>query len=141
MVVVLIIGVLLAIAIPTFLGARTRSQDAVAMSSLDLAAKAIISTGMAYNFDDFDPSEVIDAEKSLTWGEDPSSGPKTISMAGGDGWLGLAARSESGTCWLIKGYDASGGVGNVQAQLLYGSTDDSDCLGTLAETGATEKSF
>ena len=34
MVVVLIIGILLSIAIPTFLGARTRSQDGVAKSSL-----------------------------------------------------------------------------------------------------------
>jgi len=141
MVVVLIIGILLAIAIPTFLGARSRSQDAVAKSSLDLAAKSIIATGMAYNFEDFDPSEVFNSEKSLTWGEDPSDGPKTISFAGGDGWIGMAARSESGTCWLIKGYDASGGVGSVQPQLLYGSTSDSSCSGKLAESGATKNSF
>ena len=40
MVVVLIIGVLLAIALPTFLGARSRSQDGVAESSLRNALTA-----------------------------------------------------------------------------------------------------
>jgi len=141
MVVVLIIGILLAIAIPTFLGARSRSQDAVAKSSLDLAMKAIGSVSYADGFDDFKFDEVAKSEPSLSFTDQPSDGPKVISVAGGDGWSGFAARSESGTCWLIKGFDASGGTGPVQPQLLYGSTDDKDCRGTLAESGATANSF
>lgn len=141
MVVVLIIGILLAIAIPTFLGARSRSQDAVAKSSLDLAMKAMAAVSYADGFDDFKFEDVANSEPSLSFTDQPSTGPKVISVAGGDGWSGFAAQSESGTCWLIKGFDASGGTGPVQPQVLYGSSDDSSCTGALAENGATKSSF
>src|ERR671911_384489 len=51
MVVVLIIGILIAIAIPTFLGARTRAQDRAAQSSLRntvTAAKALFTDNEDY---------------------------------------------------------------------------------------------
>ena len=41
MVVVLIIGILVAIALPTFLGARTRAQDRAAESSIRNALSAV----------------------------------------------------------------------------------------------------
>jgi prepilin-type N-terminal cleavage/methylation domain-containing protein len=41
MVVVLVIGILLAIAIPTFLGARSKSADAVATANVNTAAKTV----------------------------------------------------------------------------------------------------
>ncbi len=141
MVVVLIIGILLAIAIPTFLGARSRSQDAVAKSSLDLTMKALASVSFADGFGDIDIEDVFGSEPSLTYTDQASTGPKVISFSFGDAWSGFAARSESGTCWLIKGFDASGGTGPVKPQLLYGSTDDEDCRGALAENGATKSSF
>ena len=51
MVVVLIIGILIAIALPTFLGARTRAQNRAAQSDLRntlVAAKTIYTDGSAY---------------------------------------------------------------------------------------------
>ena len=144
MVVVLIIGILLAIAIPTFLGARSRSQDAVAKSSLDLAVKTIISYGIASNFQDFDFEAAMKSESAIQWTDQPSTDSKTVSISGNDGWAGFAARSESGTCWLIKGYDdtyMSGGSGNPNIKLLYGTTDTDNCVGELADKYATKSSF
>ncbi len=51
MVVVLIIGILIAIALPTFLGARTRAQDRAAQSNLRnalVAAKTFYTQGSTY---------------------------------------------------------------------------------------------
>jgi type IV pilus assembly protein PilA len=51
MVVVLIIGILIAIALPTFLGARTRAQDRAAQSNLRnalVAAKTFYTDGSTY---------------------------------------------------------------------------------------------
>jgi type IV pilus assembly protein PilA len=51
MVVVLIIGILIAIALPTFLGARTRAQNRAAQSDLRnalVAAKTIYTDGSSY---------------------------------------------------------------------------------------------
>ena len=51
MVVVLIIGILMAIALPTFLGARTRAQDRAAQSDLRhalVAAKILFADGSSY---------------------------------------------------------------------------------------------
>jgi type IV pilus assembly protein PilA len=43
MIVVLIIGILIAIALPTFLGARQRSQDRAAQSSMRTALAAAMT--------------------------------------------------------------------------------------------------
>ncbi len=148
MVVVLIIGVLLGIAIPTFLGARGRGQDAVAKSSVKTAVGAVLTQVMSGA--EFDMDKVGELESSIKWTADASDGPKVVSFAGGDngdgsgGWAGFAARSESGTCWLIKGYDdtyMSGGSGNPNIKLLYGTTDTDNCVGELADKYATKSSF
>ena len=68
MVVVLIIGILLAIAIPTFLGARSRSQDGVAKSSLRnalTAANVIYTDSLSYT--GADTAGLTAAEGSLTF--------------------------------------------------------------------------
>src|SRR5207302_5727587 len=52
MVVILIIGILIAIALPTFLGARTRAQDKVAQTSLRNSlsdAKVIYTNNNSYS--------------------------------------------------------------------------------------------
>jgi len=69
MVVVLIIGILIAIALPTFLGARTRAQDRAAQSNLRnaiAAAKTFFTDGDTYT--GFDAgTAAADIEPSLTW--------------------------------------------------------------------------
>src|SRR5437870_8037992 len=74
MVVVLIIGILIAIALPTFLGARTRAQDKAALSDLRngvSAAKTFFTDSDTYT--GFDVAGVAAGiEPSLTWGTSPA---------------------------------------------------------------------
>jgi type IV pilus assembly protein PilA len=68
MVVVLIIGILIAIALPTFLGARTRAQDKAAESSLRnglAAAKTVFTDTDSYS--SFNTTSAAAAEPSLSW--------------------------------------------------------------------------
>jgi type IV pilus assembly protein PilA len=68
MVVVLIIAILIAIAIPTFLGLRRRAQDRAAQSNLRnglTAAKAFYTDAETYA--GFDAAEGALIEPSLTW--------------------------------------------------------------------------
>jgi type IV pilus assembly protein PilA len=68
MVVVLIIGILIAIALPTFLGARTRAQDRAAESNLRnaiAAADTFYTDGDTYT--GFNDTEGALIEPSLTW--------------------------------------------------------------------------
>ena len=68
MVVVLIIGILIAIALPTFLGARHRAQDRAAQSDLRnaiAAAKTYFTNGDTYV--GFNPAAAAAVEPSLTW--------------------------------------------------------------------------
>src|SRR5215207_133311 len=66
MVVVLIIGILIAIALPTFLGARTRAQNKAAQSDLRnalVAAKTIYTDNSDYTL--ADAAGLLDVEPSL----------------------------------------------------------------------------
>jgi type IV pilus assembly protein PilA len=68
MVVVLIIGILIAIALPTFLGARARAQDRAAQSDLRnglAAAKTFFTDDDSYAT--FDESSARSIEPSLNW--------------------------------------------------------------------------
>ena len=106
MVVVLIIGILIAIALPTFLGARNRANDKAAQSSLRnalAAAKTIFTDTDDYST--VDAASMLATEPSLTY-PDPSTGPNEISLEVRDtasgvtnGAIALAAYSKSGTCF------------------------------------------
>ena len=130
MVVVLIIGILLGIAIPTFLGARTRSQDAVAKSSLRTAlttAQVIYSDQQS--FATADAPTLTSNEGSLSFVNSPalSTAAKTVSASAGAQWGG-SALSDSGTCFLIK----ANGTGSV----TYGTATPAQCNGNRAVTNA-----
>lgn len=104
MVVVLIIGILIAIALPTFLGARTRSQDRAAQADLRngyLAASTYYATAQAY--DGFDVPAAQAVENGLTWvpqGTVPAGTEIAIEAAAGQSVL-LIERSKSGTYFCI----------------------------------------
>lgn len=112
MVVVLIIGILLAIAIPTFLGARQRGQDSVAKTSLRnaLTAANVLFTD-SQTFKIADAKGMATAEAALTYvpEDQTSSGPKSISVLAQDTTWSASAMSDSGTCFQIK-TDNSGTV-------------------------------
>jgi type IV pilus assembly protein PilA len=103
MVVVLIIGILIAIALPTFLGARTRSQDRAAQSDL---RNAIAAADTYFTDDDtyasFDATEAESIEPSLNWvdGAVAATGEVGITLAD-DQYIVLEAESGSGTTFCI----------------------------------------
>ncbi len=128
MVVVLIIGILLAIGVPTFLGARTRAQDRAAQTSLRIAqSSAMVIFTDNSNLAEATPASLAATEPSIEWiaPDEASDAPTVVSVLPDDAtnWWG-AAMSASGTCFTIH-LDAQGAVG-------YGSTTD-QCTGTAAK--------
>jgi len=136
MVVVLIIGILIAIALPTFLGARQRAQNRAAQSSLRNAL-----TAAKVSFTDVDTyvnatsANLLAIEPSLTYNVTgtASTGPNNVSVgpfttnaaSPNDSWA-AAALSDSGTCYWIKDVATSPGAGT-----FYGS--GAICTATAAQ--------
>jgi type IV pilus assembly protein PilA len=113
MVVVLIIAILIAIAIPTFLGLRRRAQDRAAQSDLRnglTAAKAFYTDLETYS--GFDPVQGELIEPSLNWDDAAVPDFVTISVAL-DQQLVLQRTSASSTVFCIA--DSTVPVGAVQA--------------------------
>ena len=107
MVVVLIIGILLAIGIPTFLGARSRAQDRAAQSNLRIAQ----NTALILFTDDgtFAPATdagLATAEPQLDWvvGTAASTDDKLVSVGPNTTGteFGAAALSDSGVCYFVR---------------------------------------
>lgn len=128
MVVVLIIGILLAIGIPTFVGARGRGQDIAAESSIRTA-----ETTARLLFDDQNSfllavSELRNAEPGLTWTSGASTGPDVVSVStrttsDGTG-LSAAVASASGSCFAVSLWSNGDRVQSV--------TQPSTCTGAAA---------
>jgi type IV pilus assembly protein PilA len=108
MVVVLIITI--AIAIPAFLGARSRAQDRAAQSNLRnalTAEKTYYVDNQAYTAD---PTVLAGIEPPLTWTADAAVAATgrvyvaTATSAGGatDDTVILGAKSASGTCFYLR---------------------------------------
>jgi type IV pilus assembly protein PilA len=103
MVVVLIIGILIAIALPVFLGARTRAEDTAAKADLrsSLAAAAtFFSDDQSYT--GFDATEAAIEEPNFAWidGGAPVSDQISIEIHVGSELL-IVRRSESGTYFCV----------------------------------------
>lgn len=101
MVVVLIIGLLLGIAIPTFLGARERAQDRAAESSIRVAevtARTLLTDQLAFTGA---VAEFAAAEPSLDWIDGPSTSSQQVSVLGSPSSVSAAVRSDSGRCFQV----------------------------------------
>jgi type IV pilus assembly protein PilA len=135
MVVVLIIAILLAIAIPTFLGARTKAQDRAAQSNLRnafTAEKTIYVDNQLY-VDDALPlpaGQLTAVEPSLKYqvAGVPVTGIIAVTATGQS--VLLATKSPSGTCFYLQ--DNATAVGAVAAGTTY--AHDTACLATTAAT-------
>jgi len=107
MVVVLIIGILLAIAIPTFLGARDRANDRSAQSNLRnaLSAEKTLFTDSQNYTDSGSVANVgvlNGVEPSLNWVAAPSTVVNAVSaVVPATGQLELASKSQTGECWYV----------------------------------------
>jgi type IV pilus assembly protein PilA len=139
MVVVLIIGILLAIAIPTFLGARNRANDRSAQSNLRNAltaektlftdASAFTDTSSATNI-----SALQAVEPSLAWTAVNTTYANravgvTVSGAASDVVV-LADESATGTCFYIG--DVAGPIGAPGAYFA----SSTNCNQPAAPTGS-----
>ena len=105
MVVVLIIGILVAIALPTFLGARTRAQDRAAQSSIRnalTAGRVLFSDNEDYTGASI--AALAAVEGSIGWQDEntPSGGPTDVSRDNSANVLVLAAYSHSGRCFFLR---------------------------------------
>ncbi len=110
MVVVMIIAVLVAIGIPTFLSFRSRAQDSAAQQSLAVAQKATFAIALQSN--DLYPAAASliaimpSFEGSRDWvdGVTSSTGPNEISVENDAGGreLAMAVMSKSGSCFYLR---------------------------------------
>jgi type IV pilus assembly protein PilA len=114
MVVVLIIGILIAIALPTFLGARKRAQDRAAQSDLRnalAAAKTFFTDGDTYGdgTDDFDATAGEEIEPSLDW--TTSLGDDSVEiLVAADNFVVIVADSQSDASFCIADDAAAEGT-------------------------------
>ena len=134
MVVVLIIGILIAIALPTFLGARQRAQNRAAQSSLRnalVAAKTSYTDTSDYSGATTTGLQAIEPSLSYLAAGTASTGPNAVSIAVTDSGTAVnavfsaAAKSQSNTCYWIMDDAASTGTGTK-----YGT--GATCTGTAA---------
>ncbi len=109
MVVVMIIAVLIAIAVPSFLGFRARAQDTAAQSTLNNAEK--VATVVVIDYEGFPGTGALlvllpTLEPRIEWLDHlvSSTGPRQVSIDEDDGGneLAMATMSESGTCFYQR---------------------------------------
>jgi type IV pilus assembly protein PilA len=134
MVVVLIIGILIAIALPTFLGARERAQNRAAQSDLRnglVTAKSFFTDNESYT--GFTNTAAAAAEPSLTWAVAATTtvGTVAINVPAGGATVLLQTEAASGDGFCVTDTATSG--------TTYGSnTDGGDFANAAACTAAPD---
>jgi type IV pilus assembly protein PilA len=127
MVVVLIIAILVAIAIPTFLGARTSAQDRAAQSDL---RNALTAEKVYYvdneSYTDNSAGALAAIEPSIDWAA------VTVNLdVANDQYVCLELASSSGETFYLKDIASGAGV----AGTFYGNaTADANCAAAAATT-------
>lgn len=140
-VVILIIGILLAVAIPTFLNVRKGAQNKAAQSSVRNAftsAKAWASDNGSYK--DLAQTDLKQGAPELEFqaAGTASTGPKNISWSVDPTTLTLviAARSQTGDCFLLRdNLDDNGSIlggGTATNAGQYAKLTTGDCNATAA---------
>ena len=146
MVVVLIIGILIAIALPTFLGARQRAEARAAQASV---RNALVAAKTSYtdvdSYHNVSTGTLQSIEPSLSYVTGQSTAPNVVSWAialngapaNSEQEIGLAALAGSGMCYQLRDIaNVNGTVG--PAGTSYGSTSTvANCTGTQAMANAT----
>lgn len=126
-VVILIIGILLAVAIPTFLGVRKNAQNKVAQASVRNAltsAKAVAAEDGTFLGISLEMLQA--AAPELVIAQDASTKPNEVSFALNDttGEIILVARAQTGQCyWLHDNLDDDGTV----SSLGFGKSSGAAC--------------
>jgi type IV pilus assembly protein PilA len=147
MVVVLIIGILLAIAVPTFLNAQNNAKSKAATSNLRSslsAVKTVYADKQTYATADIATESTISsttlkaAEPSLTWSGGAAAAAvtssETISFVGTADTMALANRSTLGDCYYIVD-SVSATAGGTKYGKATGN--NADCTAAAAPAGVT----
>jgi type IV pilus assembly protein PilA len=137
MVVVLIIGILLAIAIPLFLGARTGAQNRASESNLRnalTAAKTFYAQNNTYTGAD---ASLPGIEPSLSFvATAPTSGTNEVGVGVADAsGIWFEAQSASGTCFFLA--DQVSNTGAMVSGSISGAGTWYGSGGTCAAPGTT----
>lgn len=131
MIVILIIGILIAIALPTYAGARTRAQDKAAESNLRTAvAAALTYYAELGDYTGFDVNQGKLAEPTLTWMTPgpPVVGQIDIEVAGGQNLL-LIDLSQSGTYFCLAQLAVSPAFDKGKSQTFANINTIANCQG------------
>ncbi len=142
MVVVLIIGQLVGIALPTFLGVQERGHIRAAQSDLRNAAataRAVFVTGQT--FTGVTDSTMETAEPSLDWVAAGTASSSANSYAisfrvWNSGEVNMASMSESGTCYYIRVIETQGSAAE-DIPGTYTGAGIGTCTGTAVANLAT----
>ena len=118
MVVVLIVAVLIAIAIPVMSAAWRKSQDRAIQADVETALKAERTWFVDGEVFTDDPAELTTVEGALDYetGDAPADEGPIYLHVDVDGVVYLSARSGTGTCWYLRGAP-DGPVGYGQSDL------------------------
>jgi type IV pilus assembly protein PilA len=141
MVVLLIMAILLAIAIPTFLGVSSSANDRAAQSNLNTAltnAKSYYqNNSQAYATDTTSLATMLTAlgsqEPSISWtsGASTTSGTVSVAVATDGNGITLAAPSKDGVCWYLTSNEAADSTWSANYQTgagtWYGAAKTSTC--------------
>lgn len=136
MVVVLVISILIAVAIPSFMGARQRAQDRTAQANLTTALKAesaIAASGGGFTAN----AAALSAEEpSIDWsGVDPEDVHVVVGdvIPGDNAQVLLYTRSNTGTWFGLRRVVAGAGAGRFTCSgTAEANVDDlADCTGTV----------
>ena len=139
MVVVLIIGILVAIAVPTFLKAQENAKSKAAASNLRSSlssAKTMHAEEESYLVTSAANtiSLLKQYEPSLKWQTAASTRPEQISFTSDADTAGFANRSKNGFCYyIVDDVAASGAVGTVYGK---SSAAAATCTATLDSTAS-----
>ena len=130
MVVVLIIGILLAIAIPTYLGVTNSAKDRAAQANVQTAVTSEIAYYTQSN--SFATSGTLDGINMDSAAGNTSSGGGTVFLAVGTGTVCLSAYSAGSTKYYAAQVTSSGAT---YAESTAGGTDP--CDGTWPSGAST----
>jgi type IV pilus assembly protein PilA len=111
MIVVLIIGLLIAIALPTFLGARVRAQDRAVQTDVRnafLAERTFYTDAATYTESDTLLEEIESALEYIAGDTPLAIGPVYVHVHPVGNELFVSGRSTSGTCFYLREIDGQG---------------------------------
>ena len=130
MVVVLIIGILIAIGLPTFLGARTRAADRATQEDLRtglVAAMTFYAESGTYT--GFDLNQARSAEPNLDWmGPGQPAGSEIDLQFANGGSLLLVSQSHSGTFFCLAQLPGSPVTSKGQDPTFAGVDTVGECI-------------